>query len=389
MAVFGIVSEFNPFHNGHRYLVEKARSAGAEAVVCVMSGNAVQRGELALVDKYERAKMALLSGVDLVLELPFPWCSASAEAFAACGVNIASEYADTLIFGSECGELEPLRNAARISSEDSFVEEYKNSLKGNKGAAETYFKMLSDKTGREYLSNDILGIEYIKAALRSNSKLSFMTVKREGSAYLSDNIEDTVFQSASAIRALVADGKTEELSRYMPPSAAELLLECADEKKLVSPDSLNTALTLYFRLADVEKLFDVAELDEGLANRIKQAALDCGDGGIMELLKTKRYTDSRLRRALLFALTGVMTSDVKSFPAYTVLLGANAQGRELLAAKRKTAELPLVTKPSDIPDTSGAKRQRELSLALDSVFSLALQKPTSLTTVAARSPIII
>ena len=122
MAAFGIISEFNPFHNGHKYIVDKARSVGADTVVCIMSGNAVQRGELALVDKYERAEMALLSGVDLVLELPFPWCASSAESFASCGVKIASEFVDTLIFGSECGDIAPLRDAADICADDTFVE---------------------------------------------------------------------------------------------------------------------------------------------------------------------------------------------------------------------------------------------------------------------------
>ena len=389
MAVFGIISEFNPFHSGHKYIGDRARGEGADAVVAIMSGNAVQRGELSIVDKYERAKMALFSGVDLVLELPFPWCASGAESFARCGVKIASEYVDTLIFGSECGDIDSLRYAASICADEAFVEEYKSSLKGNKGAAEAYFEMLSDRTGREYSSNDILGIEYIKAAMTMDSSLSFMTVKREGSAYLSDRIENTAFQSASAIRALLLRGDTAELSRYMPLAASELLASCKENGKIASLDALNSALTLYFRLIDVERLSDVAELDLGLANRIKQVALECGEGSVLDALKTKRYTDSKLRRALLFALAGVMTADVKSAPAYTVLLGANARGRELLSAKRKTAKLPLVTKPSDIPDTNEAKRQRELSLTLDSIFSLALQKPTDLASAVARSPIII
>jgi predicted nucleotidyltransferase len=354
-----------------------------------MSGNAVQRGELAIVDKYERAKMALLSGVDLVLELPFPWCSASAESFAACGVKIAAEYADTLIFGSECGDTEPLKTAASICADEAFADEYKATLKGNRGAAEVYFKMLTERTGREYSSNDILGIEYIKAALRSHSKLSFMTVKREGSAYLSDKIEEGAFQSASALRMLAARGMTDELLKYMPTSAAEILMACAKKEELASLGRLDTALKLYFRLVSAERLSGIAELDGGLANRIKQAAIECGDESLIDALKTKRYTDSKLRRAMLFALTGVTTADVKSSPAYTVLLGANARGRELLSAKRKTAELQIVTKPADIPEISGAARQRELSLALDSVFSLALETPVSLSRVVARSPIII
>ena len=135
MAVFGIISEFNPFHNGHKYLIDRARQAGAEAIVCIMSGNAVQRGEVAFLEKHERAKMALACGADLVLELPFPWSAASAEAFAYCGVSIANEFCDTLIFGSECGDINKIRQASEISSSEEFVERYRSSLKGNMGAA--------------------------------------------------------------------------------------------------------------------------------------------------------------------------------------------------------------------------------------------------------------
>ena len=125
MSVYGIISEFNPFHNGHKYLIDTAKAEGAEAVVCVMSGNAVQRGDISVIDKYYRAEMALHCGAELVLELPYPWCAAGAEAFALCGVTIASSFADKLFFGSECGDIALLERAADRAYKLFFIVIYK------------------------------------------------------------------------------------------------------------------------------------------------------------------------------------------------------------------------------------------------------------------------
>ena len=389
MSVFGIISEFNPFHNGHKYLFDKAREAGAEAIVAIMSGNAVQRGEVALLEKHERAKMALMSGADLVLELPFPWSASSAEAFALAGVAVASEFCDTLIFGSECGDISLLERAADICADQAFIERYKSTLKGNAGSAKTYFDLLSTETKSSYSSNDILGIEYIKAAKVRKSQLSFVTVKREGGAYASEEIEDGALQSASAIRALVAKGETEKLSDYMPSGAVSVLDDALLRGEITAGNRLDLAYKLFFRMKRAEELSGVAELDEGLLHRLLNAASECGEEELLAAMRTKRYTDARLRRAMLFSVTGVSVQDVKACPAYTELLGANERGRAILSAKRKTANIPVIAKPSDIPSTDEARRQRELSLALDSVFSLALERPQGLATVAARSPIII
>ncbi len=389
MSVFGIISEFNPFHNGHKYLFERARAKGADAIVCVMSANAVQRGEVALTDKHERARMALLAGADLVLELPYPWCASSAEAFARCGVRIAAEFADTLMFGSECGDIEALRFAAMISADQSFVNAYKASLKGNSGAAQTYFDILSQKTGRQYSSNDILGIEYIKAAIRGGSGLSFETVRREGGAYASDKIEGGSFQSASAIRALVCKGELDGLDSYMPSESAEILKKCVLNGDIALTERLELATKLYFRLASPEALDDIAELEGGLGNRIKQAALDCKESALIDALSTKRYTKAKLRRAMLFALTGVRTADLKAEPAYVRLLGANVVGRELLSSKRKAGGIPVTAKSADIPNGESALRQRELSYKLDSVFSLALEAPRDVASIDLCSPVIL
>ena len=388
MSVYGIISEFNPFHSGHKYLFDAAREHGAESIVCIMSGNSVQRGEVALLDKYKRAEMALTQGADLVLELPYPFSAASAERFASAGVAIAAELADTVFFGSESGDINALKSAARVCVSDEFVEEYKRILESGVGTASAYFELLEQKTGAKYRSNDILGIEYIKAALRQKSDISFATTARVGAAYSSVEITADKYQSASAIRELIACGELEKASEYMPRECFDILSSAHENGALTDTSKLDTAIKLFFRMCDPADVGNAAECDMGLASRICAAAKECTDGDILGLIRTKRYTDARLRRAMLFALTGVKNEDFSALPEYTNLLAANARGRELLAKTRKDSKIAILAKAADIPNTDAAKRQAELSAKLDSVFALALKKEISATDMLRRSPVI-
>ena len=184
MSIFGIVSEFNPFHRGHEYLVSCAKEMGADAVVCVMSSNATQRGELAIVDKYQRAEAAVCGGADLVLELPFPWSSATAEGFATAAVYILSSFCDTVIFGSECGDIDILRRAAELTASNVFKEKYAERLSLGEQSAAAYVSLVQNELGVTLSSNDLLGVEYIKAAGALGLDVDFKAVKRQGSAYL-------------------------------------------------------------------------------------------------------------------------------------------------------------------------------------------------------------
>lgn len=388
MSVYGVISEFNPFHNGHKYLFDSARAKGAEAIVCVMSGNAVQRGEIALIDKYKRAEMALKEGADLVLELPYPFSAASAERFAMAGVSIASEFVDTIYFGSECGNIDALKKAAYICISKEFINEYKNTLESGVGTAGAYFDLLEKKTGKKYLSNDILGIEYIKAALKLNSSVSLATTSRVGGAYASSEIADGNLQSASAIRGIISKGDIDKARGYMPTECFDILSKAISSGSITDISKLDTAMKLYFRMCDPDIISKCAECDIGIASRICSAARECTDGDIMSFLKTKRYTDARLRRAMLFALTGVMSEDLAQYPQYTNLLAANARGRELLASKRKTTQIAVLAKAADIPSTPEAQRQAALSAKLDSIFALALKKEISATDMLRKSPVI-
>lgn len=377
MAVFGIVSEFNPFHKGHKYLVECARSLGASAVVSVMSGRATQRGELAAFDKYLRAECAVKNGVDLVCELPYPFSSSSAEFFARGAVSILQHMCDTIIFGSECGDIELLRRAADFVASERFAVEYRERLSAGEQSAAAYISLLSSEVGATFSSNDILGIEYIKAAKQLGSKLDFVTVKRVGGAYNSDELcAADMPDSAMAIRKLISAGKFDSLSKRLPNETYETLCGAYERGEYINQDKYFESARFYFRLADPVSLSGSLGLEGGLAERVCRAARESSSGvEFFELLSTKRYTDAKLRRSLLFAMTGVSKEDLATLPAYTNLLGADKLGRELVSLLRKKEEISIITKPADAAtlDAEGAKRQWELSQRLDGIFSFCLE----------------
>lgn len=370
MSDFGIICEFNPIHNGHVRLLQKAREMGAERIVCVMSGNAVQRGELSIADKYFRAEQALKCGADLVLELPYPYSSASAEYFARAGVKILSDFVDNIIFGSECGDISLLTNAAECAYAEDFKSAVSKRIENGEGAAHAYFGELESRGFCGLSSNDILGVEYIRTAIENGSKLGFFTIKREGTGYLETELKANENPSASALRRLFENGEADLslLSEYMPSFSASALIEAQKNGELTEINELDTAILTFFRLHNGSDFEDIAEAGGGLANRICSLARDSVSiDELFEKLKTKRYTDARLRRAMLFCMTGVTHSLLDAPPAYTVLLAANKKGRELLSEKRKADGIAVVTKPADAPECT----QTQANTALDAIFTLA------------------
>ena len=377
MSVFGIVSEFNPFHLGHEYLISCAKEMGADSVVCVMSGNSTQRGELAIVDKYLRAEAAVCGGADLVLELPFPWSSASAEGFASAAIHILSSFCDTVLFGSECGDIELLKSVAKFTSSQEFKEKYSEMLLCGEQSAAAYVSLIESTLGVTLNSNDLLGVEYIKAARAQGRELSFNTVKRKGSAYLSDKSSNEGFDSAMALRKLLLEGKIEELRNRLPARSFEVLKKASEDGEILRFDKYIDAAVVYFRLLNNTTDETFAECDGGVIERVCKIAHETSDNKeFWELLATKRYTDSKLRRAVLFAMCNVRKSDIKSFPAYTTLLSANKCGRMLLSESRRERCVSVVTKPADATDAYGtvAQRQRELALRLSSIYNFCLEK---------------
>ncbi|MBE6534603.1 MAG: nucleotidyltransferase family protein [Ruminococcaceae bacterium] len=368
---FGIICEFNPFHAGHKYLLESARALSAQNIVCAMSGNAVQRGELAICDKYIRAKTALENGADLVLELPFPWSASSAEYFATAGIKVLLPYCDAVIFGSECGDIDALSDAADKALSFDFCAELERRKSNGEGAAAAYFSLLEEYVGVKFSSNDVLGIEYIKAAKKLGADIKFYTVQRMGNAYRDNNIHKDKFPSASAIRSSFQKGNEEELLQ-LESYTSEMLKSASSQGGITDIKLLERAILMYFRLCNPAELSQYAEALGGVAERICAAARENADfESFLGAVKTKRYTDAKLSRAMLFSMTCVKRELLLQTPEYIYLLGANSNGRKLLSDVKKSKSngvIPIVTKPADVPIESNQFKAEE---RLNAIFSLA------------------
>ena len=370
---FGIICEFNPFHAGHKHLFNSARALGAKNIVCAMSGNAVQRGELALTDKYIRARSAIENGADLALELPFPWSASSAEYFATAGVRALMPYCDAIIFGSECGDIDLLKKAADIALTKDFRDALENRKRNGEGAASAYFSLLEGYIGASLSSNDILGVEYIKAIKKCGASLVPYTVRRMGSAYRENNIQEGMLPSASAIREAIREG-SESAEKYID----EPIKTALDNGLITDISNVERALLLHLRLSDASELSQYAECDGGVAERICYAARENADiKGFWDAVKTKRYTDAKLSRAILFSLAKVKRELLSESPEYLYLLGASDGGRALLSSARKGNKnaISVVTKPADAPRNSAQFAAEE---RLNALFSLAAKNAFSM-----------
>ena len=367
MKTVGIVCEYNPFHAGHKRQIDILREKGAEVIICAMSGNFTQRGELTIADKYARAESAIKCGADIVLELPFPYSSMSAEGFCSAGVHILSAAGcDTLSFGSESADVDLLRRAAGIVSSPEFVAEYADSQK-NHGSAKAYFDLLSRHLGESatLLSNDILGISYIAAINRLGRGMDIIPVKREGAAYNETELCDA-YPSATALRKAVKnapDGFFSINEDSIPCNALDALKSAQDRGTApIFTDTIGSDVLSFFKLMSPDEITaravkksrggeSVASDGCGIVERLCSAAK--ASRNLDEMLArayTSRYTDARINRVLLFSLIGASDIFEKSLPEYTTLLGASDVGRRHLSSIRKTSEFPIITKPADAPE---------------------------------------
>ncbi len=401
MKIAGIVCEYNPFHNGHKYQIDTLRASGAECIVCVMSGNYVQRGEPAMLDKYTRAEMAINCGADIVLELPFPYCCLSAEQFARAGVYILDAVGvDTLSFGSECGDVDKLTQAAKIISSEEFKEKFSLLQKSNSGSAAAFFEAYGQVSGQtaDFKSNDLLGISYIRAMNEFESQIKPFVIKRLGGGYTDMSVAGSM-PSAMAIRGLVGDGKLDRdvLENIMPADAASTLLSAFESNTApVTDDVLFPYIQSFFRLHSPDEIKSRATslcggesiLDDGdgICNRICAAAMQSKNAEeFYKNLFNSRYTDTRIKRVILYSLFGISDVFRSSLPEYTTLLGAGSRGREYLSSIRKNAKINIVTKPSDSPDGV----QSELSRRADSLYTLLMPQTQKSDYFIKKSPFII
>ena len=382
MKTVAIISEYNPFHSGHEYQLKRIREEFGEdtAIVAVMSGNFTQRGEVAFASKIQRAKAAVLAGVNLVLELPFPFSSSSAEIFAKSGVKIAEAIgADYLSFGSESGDINELSSVASVIVSDEFAEAFK-SLGESKGLGypercEIAYKKVSD-TKFEFSSNNILAVEYIKAINELNAKIKPHTIKRVGAEYTAESVKNAAHQSAMALRGAIKNN--EDVFSYLPDATRDMMAALKDDGELPCDiERISSAFISYLRLNPPSHDEEIHDAGDGLYNRLYNESFKANDISTLLLrTETKNYTKSRIRRALLNVFFGVTSSDVKTLPTYTQILAMDNIGTQILKKTRKSRDIQVLTKPSDYKAFGEAElRQKQLSDKADSIFELTKPVP--------------
>lgn len=363
MKTYGIVAEFNPFHNGHRYLISQAREKGAEGIICVMSGNFVQRGEPAVCSKWRRAEMALKSGADLIIELPAVWSVASAEKFSFGAVSLLENTgaADNIIFGSENAEPSELSEIAEVLLSPEYSEKIKKLSSTGLSYPAAREKALSEILGEEKSAviktpNNILGVEYCKALMRLGSCVKPETVTRKGVSHDSEKSENE-FASASSIRKMIGED-INLLSPFMPQEAFEIIKKAESEGRLLENfNGLNRPLLSSLRKASPEDLRKVPDVSEGLEYRILESVKGAKSFyETADLAKTKRYTHSRLRRIILSYYLELF-SGFCAEPPYIRVLGFNKNGQKLLSQMREKAKIPVIMKYGDVKTLSEAGKK--------------------------------
>ena len=358
MKTVGIICEFNPLHRGHEHLINTVRENGAEVIICVMSGNSVQRGEPALIPAIFRAEAAVRSGADVVVEMPYPFSSSSASFFALAGIRILHLLeVDAIAFGSETCDIDALTLAA-----------YSFKLPDPEGAIGTAAGFFSS-SDVSLEPNDILAAGYIRALADLKWKPEMIPVKRIGAGHGED---DKDYPSASVIRKKLLSGG----SLFGIAESSIGTIEKAEEEGVFPADceKAENAIIAFLRRSVPSEIKNCAECAGGVAERLCSAALKY-DGSLpfSKLVATKKYTDSRLRRAALFAYTGVGQEDLRKEPAFVRLLSASKRGREYIKSKSEPS-IPIVTRIREIPDTEEAQRQLELSLRFDALYSMIFPK---------------
>lgn len=358
MKTVGVVCEYNPFHRGHLYhLVQSRRLCPDARIVCVLSGDFVQRGEAALFTKFARAEAACRCGADLVFELPLPWCLSSAEHFASGAVAILSALGcDSLSFGSECACAERLKKLAAADADGAVRERILRLLKqeATLSYAEARQRILREELGEEAAAlsspNDILAVEYCKAIARLCPEMEPICIPRKGAEH--DVRSQGAFRSAMDLRESLERG--ESVSEAIPPQAWAVF-----ERELAlgrRRDTGRLELALRSRLlalgaADFDALPDAGD---GAGRRLYKA-LCSGQPleGCVREASTRRYSRARMRRLLLSATLGVPADCVRQTPPYARLLACGEKGRAYLAEYGEAAGLPVVTKPAVLRSLGG------------------------------------
>ena len=389
--VIGIVAEYNPFHNGHMYHLSKAKEkTNAKYSICVMSGNFVQRGNSSILNKWKKAEMALLNGIDLVIELPTIYSVSSAEGFSLGAIKILKglNIVDAISFGTETDDYAVLNNISSVICEEP--RRYKDFLSQelNKGlsfpkARENALMLYFDNNQRyaDILNtpNNILAIEYLKSLKKLKSTIQPVPVKRE-KVYYNDNKIVDEFASATAIRKLVKNKQFSDIIKVVPRPTYEILSSEADLGNTVLDLSYYEKQIIYnLRKMSTSEIAELPDVSEGLENSLKNGANYSNSlSELMSIVKTKRYTQSRIQRILVCTLLGITKRDVemsRKVTPYARVLGFNEQGRELLSKiKKANSKIQLITSVKKFKDSNTNKiynRLLDIDIFATDIYTMA------------------
>lgn len=391
--ILGLITEYNPFHNGHLYHLTKSKKlADSDFSIAIMSGNFAQRGDTSIVDKWTKTEMALLNGVDLVIELPTIYAISSAENFATGSIKILNtlKIVDTIAFGSECGKIDILNSIADVLIDEP--KEYLSILKHELAKGLSYPKARENallfylNDIRKYAnvlsgSNNILGVEYIKALKNTKSDIFPLTITRKNVGY-NDKEKVNNFASATAIRQMIIKRDLKSIKSTVPGKSLDLLLDRMKYGNIVpSISCFEKQIIFKLRTMSTEEIAELQDVSEGLENSIKNAADSCNNiVDLISMIKSKRYTQTRIQRILLYSLLGITKTKyaaLMKITPYIRVLGMNKNGKRLLSkitelnpkAKIVTSVKPFLDNCTD----KNLKAMLELDILASNIYTLGYE----------------
>ncbi len=377
MKICGIVCEYNPFHNGHLYQIQMLKQdLGFDAVVGIMSGNWVQRGDVAVFDKQTRSKAAILNGMDLVIELPTIYAMQSAEIFAQNAIYILQSLGNvsSVSFGSETDSIDMLKDIAALLVKEPPM--FKNIIQNVMKRGVPYFMARSEAIGKilgqkhkeaASMPNNILGIEYIKALIKLKSTITPIAIKRHGAGHDEDKIYGNI-TSATSIRTMIAQNES-NYRECIPQNCIDLYSNAA----IHDISKLDNAVLAHFIKASPADIQNTPDVSEGLENKIiKSAKSSANINQLYNSVKSKRYAHSRIRRIILNSFLGINKSDILSIPKYVKVSDFTYIGQKVLHSAKETCFLPIGRSRNAVKGINFAERIWDRELIFDKIYDLCV-----------------
>ena len=390
--ILGIIAEYNPFHNGHLYHLNMSKTlTSATHTIAIISGNFTQRGSTSLIDKWVKTESSLKNGIDLVIELPVLYSVSSAENFADGAIKILNSLGvvDNISFGIETDKIEELDKIASILYNEP--KDYKTLLSKELSHGISYPRARENALNK-YLNissnilnspNNILGIEYLKALKKYNSSVVPIGIKRHKSNYNDIEYSNNI-ASATAIRELIKNKNYKQLKNLLPKPSYSLLME--NKKNIVLDlNNFEKEILYILRRMSIEEIKKLADVSEGLEHLIKKAVYSYNSiSDVLNMVKSKRYTSTRIQRIFLYSLLGITKEDIelsKNVTPYIRVLGFNENGKNLISKiKRINPQLNIITSTKKFIDSNSDQNLKimfEKDILATNIYTLAYQNNSS------------